>query len=138
MKVRPEVSRKNNYHISKHRFYELKHYCLQYDEWVDELRELDGGFRTSSIIAFVDSTNTEDPVLEFITRKSELKEKIDAIHKCAKEADLALWNYIVKAVTKDLSYTELKTLYGIPRGKNQYYESYRKFFFLLSQEKHMF
>ena len=138
MKVRPEVSRKNNYHISKHRFYELKHYCLQFDEWIDELRNLDGGFRTSSIIAFVDAPDSTDPVLDFITKKSELKEKIDTIYKCAKEADRELWKYIVSAVTKDLSFTELKTLYSIPRGKNQYYESYRKFFFLLSQEKHTF
>lgn len=29
---RPEISKKNLHHISKHRFYELKHLCLQYGE----------------------------------------------------------------------------------------------------------
>lgn len=28
--VRPELSKKNKYYISKHRYYELKHLCLQY------------------------------------------------------------------------------------------------------------
>lgn len=28
--IRPEISPKNKYWISKHRHYELKHFCLQY------------------------------------------------------------------------------------------------------------
>ena len=32
---RAEVSKKNKYYISKHRYYELKHFCLQYKEWED-------------------------------------------------------------------------------------------------------
>ena len=137
MKVRPIVSKKNNYHISKHRFYELKHYCLQYDEWIDELRELDGGLRSTSIIS-IDDAPVDNPVLEHVERKTELEEKIETIRRCAKKADRELWSYIVNAVTNDLSFTELKMLYKIPRGKNQYYESYRRFFFILSQEKHTF
>ena len=137
MKVRPVVSKKNNYHISKHRFYELKHYCLQYDEWIDELRELDGGLRSTSIIT-IDDAPVDNPVLDHIERKTELEEKIETIRRCAKKADRELWSYIVNAVTNDLSFTELKMLYKIPRGKNQYYESYRRFFFILSQEKHTF
>lgn len=31
--IRPEISRRNQHHISKHRYYELKHFCLQYREW---------------------------------------------------------------------------------------------------------
>lgn len=28
--MRPELSQKNPYWIGKHRYYELKHFCLQY------------------------------------------------------------------------------------------------------------
>ena len=31
--LRPELSPKNKYHIDKHSYYELKHFCLQYTEW---------------------------------------------------------------------------------------------------------
>ena len=34
--IRPEISEKNKYWISKHRFYELRHFCLQYREWERE------------------------------------------------------------------------------------------------------
>lgn len=31
--IRPEIDKHNRWHISKHRYYELKHFCLQYHEW---------------------------------------------------------------------------------------------------------
>ena len=32
-RTRNEISVKNKYYISKHRYLELKHFCLQYPEW---------------------------------------------------------------------------------------------------------
>ncbi len=34
--IRPEISRRSRYDISRHRYYELKHFCLQYPEWKAE------------------------------------------------------------------------------------------------------
>ena len=34
--IHPEVSEKNKYWIDKHRYYELKHFCLQYPLWKKE------------------------------------------------------------------------------------------------------
>lgn len=31
--IRPEITHSKRYYISKHRYYELKHFCLQYYEW---------------------------------------------------------------------------------------------------------
>lgn len=31
--IRPEITSSSQYHISRHRYYELKHFCLQYNEW---------------------------------------------------------------------------------------------------------
>ena len=38
--VRPELSKKNRYWISKARYYELKHFCLQYPGWRKAYSEL--------------------------------------------------------------------------------------------------
>ena len=38
--IRPEITTKSDYQISKHRYYELKHFCLQYIEWKAEYTEL--------------------------------------------------------------------------------------------------
>ena len=40
--IRPEVSSKKEYWLSRHRYYELKHFCLQYPEWKRNYRALDG------------------------------------------------------------------------------------------------
>ena len=31
--IRPELSKNNEYWIPRQRFYELKHFCLQYPSW---------------------------------------------------------------------------------------------------------
>ncbi len=42
--IRPEISQNNEYWISKHRYYELKHFCMQYPLWKAAYRllELEG------------------------------------------------------------------------------------------------
>ena len=31
--IRPELSYRNTWFVPKHRYYELKHFCLQYPDW---------------------------------------------------------------------------------------------------------
>ena len=38
--IRPEISKKNQYWISKPRYYELRHFCLQYPNWRKAYSEL--------------------------------------------------------------------------------------------------
>lgn len=59
--------------------------------------------------------------------------KMDMVEKAAKEADEYLSEYIMKAVTEDLSFTYLKTKMEMPCGKDMYYDRYRKFFWILSK-----
>ena len=40
--IRPEISDKSKYWIEKHRYYELKHFCLQYPIWKKAHDALDG------------------------------------------------------------------------------------------------
>lgn len=34
--TRPEISESNKYYINRHRYYELKHFCMQYDYFKKE------------------------------------------------------------------------------------------------------
>lgn len=36
--IRPVIAHSNKYYISRHRYYELKHFCLQYYEWREDLK----------------------------------------------------------------------------------------------------
>ena len=72
-------------------------------------------------------------VLNIFNRKVQVDVEYWQIEKVAIEADRYLSQYILKAVTENLSYTYLKTKMGIPCGKDMYYDRYRKFFWLLNK-----
>ena len=135
-KIRPELSIKNKYHIDKHRHYELKHFCLQYPTWKRTYSEIDDFNVTVASIDKMPSSNIPgDPTSRRAITKSSLAERIEMIERVAKEADIQLYDYILKAVTEGLSYTYLKSRLDIPCGKDMYYDRYRRFFWLLHKAR---
>ena len=131
--IRPELSTKNRYWIDKHRHYELKHFCLQYPRWKQECSMYSSPSISSSMADRMPTSNIPgDPTAKWVMRKTYYQERIKLIEDIARETDRYLYEYILKAVTEELSYTYLKTKMGIPCGKDMYYDRYRKFFWLLS------
>jgi hypothetical protein len=57
------------------------------------------------------------------------------VDRAAFGADPELAGYILKGVTEGLSFDNLKAASGIPCCKDVYYESYRRFFWLLNKER---
>lgn len=134
--IRPELSIKNKYYIDKHRYYELKHFCLQYHIWKSEYLSIEkAGASTSSIECGHSNNGPGDPTARLALLKAYYSNKINMIERAAKEADEYLYHYILKAVTEDLSFTYLKTKLGIPCGRDMYYDRYRKFFWLLDNSR---
>lgn len=129
--IRPELSAKNRYWISKHRHYELKHFCLQYPEWKYGYVHTDG---------FNDEAGKSDDIYEDRTAdhgilRAKYIDKIRLIEKAAAETDKYFSDYILKAVTEGRSYTYLKTRMNMPCGRDMYYTMYRRFFWLLNEAR---
>lgn len=134
--IRAEISPKNKYWIDKHRHYELKHFCLQYPEWKKLYSDFDNPSMPLSTIERVPTSNIPgDPTAKRAIVKAQYLERINLIEKAAKEADRYLYDYILKAVTENLSYTYLKTRLEIPCSRDTYYDRYRRFFWLLSEAR---
>lgn len=134
--IRPVVSTKNKYRIDKHRHYELKHFCLQYPEWKKAYAEFDDVSVPLSMIERVSTSNLPgDPTAKRAMMKAYYAEKMKLVERAATDADECLANYILKAVTENLSYTYLKAKFDIPCGKDMYYDRYRRFFWLLSEAR---
>lgn len=132
--IRPEISAKNKYWISKHRHYELKHFCLQYGDWKRAYINCKESVIFASNVDRIPSSNTHsDLTAKYATKCAYYSERIQLIERAAKEADEFLYPYILKAVTEGLSYTYLKSRLDIPCGKDMYYDRYRKFFWILSE-----
>lgn len=135
--IRPELSNKNKYWISRHRYYELKHFCLQYSFWKKEYAELCDVY-PNSLLADVSAQTLSAPDDSFVKRVAKrvhYSNMIEMVEKAAKDASEELSNYILKGVTEGVAYDILKVTYNIPCSKDMYYDLYRKFFWLLSEAR---
>ena len=134
--IRPELSLKNKYWIDKHRYYELKHYCLQYLSWKKTYAAIEELSMTSSVIDRLPSSNIPgDLTAKYAMKKAHYSEKINMIERAAMDADEDLYIYILKAVTEGLSFTYLKSRLEMPCSRDTYYDRYRRFFWLLSKAR---
>lgn len=134
--IRPEVSEKNQYWISKHRYYELKHFCMQYPMWkriYDCLTHYPDGWLPA--IPSGDSSSVSDPVAMYISERVTLAGWIGLVERVAKETDEVLGNYILQGITEGIPYDCLRAKTDIPCCKDVYYDLYRRFFWLLSKER---
>ncbi len=134
--IRPELSKKNPYWIEKHRYYELKHFCLQYPIWKQAYNSLGGLYGRVSDFAFGSNKyNASSPTERIAIARGFYSDRMDMVEKTAKEADCTLSEYIVIGVTENMSYDLLRVNYDIPCCKDVYYDRYRRFFWLLNKAR---
>lgn len=141
---RAKISKKNKYWISKHRFYEIQHHCLQYKEWKDEYLVLSTqGVSGVDYDGMPHGTNVGDPTASVGMRMSALREKIDTVEDTVDEIDKeiigkgnkSIKRHLLAAVTNEgISYNYLDMVMGIPVGEKTYYAARRKFYWLMSQK----
>lgn len=134
--IRPTISENNKYYIDKHRYYELKHFCLQYKEWKKAYAMCVDSVIFATNYENVGSSNTRsDLTARYALKRAFYAERIHLIERAAMDADEALYPYILKAVTEGLSYIYLKNTLGMPCSKDMYYDRYRRFFWMLSNSR---
>lgn len=131
--IRPELSKKNKYWIERHRYYELKHFCLQYQSWKKIVVLLDSLSKTKYDELMTKTNKHLSPVERCIMEREYYLERMEMIEKAAKLADESLASYILKGVTEGLSYEYLKTRLDIPCCRDTFYDRYRKFFWILNE-----
>ena len=134
--IRPELSEKNPYWIEKHRYYELKHFCLQYPFWKKAYLALDGlAKRPSDLVLFSGQRDLSDPTAKCAEARIFYSNRMELVESVAEETDVVLGTYILQAVTSGISYDCLKARLDIPCCKDVYYDLYRRFFWLLNKER---
>lgn len=130
--IRNEVSKKSPYYISKHRMLELKHFCMQYEEWRKEKAKI--SVLQSYGYSEVQRSGVSDKTSKLAIRAAELDGYMALVVSCCKEADNYIWTWLLEGVTEGVSYGALVAR-GIPCSKDYYYDRYRKFFWLLDKER---
>lgn len=112
----------NNYTLSAHRYRELKHFCLQYYEMKDKIRQLKERVFAESESDLVGNTATE---------LTNCINGIRLIETTATATSLKYAKYILRSVTEDVSFGVLNP----PLEKGDFFDLREKYFWLLSERK---
>ena len=135
-KIRADISRRNHYWLERHRYYELKHICLQYPYWKKMYRYLDGyAARHDSSSKTPSVGNCSRPTEKISEMLIFYSSRMEMIDRVAAQTSNELADYILEAVTQGFSYEDLLARRAIPCGRDMYYTAYRRFFWLLSRER---
>lgn len=127
--IRAEISKNGKWYISKHRYYELKHFCLQYDEWKDALNAITP-IRSHPVDISIGGDYTGDKTADIALKRAFIRSSMEKVEQAAIGADPDIYIYILKCVTKGMSYDKL-VAEGIPCSRDYFYDRYRKFFWIL-------
>lgn len=129
-----DLSLSKEFNISRHRYRELKEFCLQYGEKKEELRQL---YSLSSVPPDVAVMGGEPgkPTERKAMRALQLKNDTELIDKALNDAcgdDVGIVPFLKKNVTEGVGHSSLGC---VPCSIRNFYQYRRKFFFLLDKEK---
>lgn len=133
--IRPELAKHSKYRIERHRYYELKHFCLQYPAWKQLYSELDSVVKPNSDDVPNKDAHISSPVESCALKRLFYSDRMEMVEKAAAETCPELSGYILAAVTKGLSYENIKLRLEIPCCRDTYYTLYRRFFWLLDKKR---
>lgn len=124
------------YKLSGARFMELYYWTLQYNEWLEQLAEIQfiSGVKYNPAPG---GSGTSDTVATTAEKRELLLKNIGIVHAAAREAGGDdMYQALLKGVTTPKSsYVYLRS-HGIATcGERQYYEARRKFYWLVDKKK---
>lgn len=123
--------------ISKYRYGELRNFCLQYPEWVNELKYKKDALKSKQIdgMPIPPSKGGSDQTADLAIRRAELRERCELIERTAQQASGSLYKYIIQSVCYDEPMWYLRDILGMPCSKDTFYDTRRYFFYLLDKNK---
>jgi len=116
--------------LSKNRYRELKYFCMQYQEWVEELKSINYNLQSYKIDDLPKSNNIGKPTEELAIRKIKLEKKIKIIKQTAIETSSVLYQELLKNITQGIPYEYL----NIPYSRCHFYRIRNLFFNLLDKK----
>ena len=121
--VRPLNEKK--YGISKHAFKTAYSYCLQYQEWREELDSKGSTVKSPQMTGMPGTHNRSDPTGNLAQDRAELETKITKIEETVREAigkDKGLYKYLLLYVTTEGSTFAWMKRKGIPCERTYFYK----------------
>lgn len=133
--TKPVLSVNSPYYIPRHRFYELKHFCLQYPTWKKAYESLSSLSARPYDLERIQKSGIANPTASCAEAKACFSTKMRMVYDAAMETDKTIGEYILRGVTKGMSYDTINAYWPIPCSRVEYYQLYRKFFWILDKKR---
>lgn len=106
---KPELSKKSPFYITKHRYYELKNFCLQYPDWKKALEQVNGWESNShEISGIIRGCLPESSTERQAIIRAYYSMHIDIIDRCVAKLEPAIAPYVLRGVTEEVCYDALR------------------------------
>ncbi len=128
---------KKKYGITKHAFGTAYSYCMQYNEWKEELALNTNTLRSPQITGMPGAHSGVDATQELAERRLNLTEKIEKIEETVREAcgeEMSLYEYLLEYVTTEGSTFKNMKQKGIPCERTCFYKIRRYFYYLMAKK----
>ena len=125
----------DDYGISKHRYQELKAFCLQYDE---KKSKISRGISGTGYDGMPKGNYKGNPLETQAIRNVMYQKDCEMIEQAAVRANPGIWKYILKSVTLGLPYEFIEydeELGRIPMCRRDFYGTRKKFYAILNELK---
>ena len=128
-----DLSTRNPYCIEHNRYLELKYFCLQYDFWKKQLKEIT--YLKSIQTKELNTNQISDRTSDIALKRRMLLSKCEMIEQTVVEVAPDFYQGLLKGITKNISYEKLLLKENILVSQREYYFEYRRFFFLLDKKR---
>lgn len=112
-------------------------YCLQYDEWKNELEQKTISLQSPQITGLPGTHSNNSKVEQQAIRTADLESKIRKIEGTVRETigqDVGLYQYLLNYVTTEGMTFNMIKQQGIPCERTKFYELRRKFYCLMARK----
>lgn len=132
--MKNELSKKNPYWIPKHRYLELKNWCLQYPRWVEDYKNLSYiTSRVASVEKF--AKPIADPTAGLVFHMTAIENRIKQIEDTCKEVAPVFYIDLFTHVTTGITYDQIILANPDLPSRSEWYKTRRRFFYILSQKR---
>lgn len=129
-----ELSKRNQYYISRDHYLELYYFCRQYNDWKREYDCLTG-IKAIDYGEHIPSGETPDQIGDIAVKRKMLSDKMSLVDSALNETDKELASFIFRNVVLGDSFKYLSSRYAIPCCERTFYAYRRRFFWLLSRNR---
>jgi hypothetical protein len=125
----------DEYNIGKYAYRELHNFCLQYPYKKQRLAELRSPYRSPRITGLIHGNGAGQPTEDNAERAAVLSRDCEMIEQAAMEASAEDCQYIIKAVTQDMPWYYLRSVYGLRTYERGFRKELHRFYYYLAKKK---